>query len=99
MCAARGAVNLDAGAVDEQAIRHPFGPGKRVENVWPATPLGPAHEAVIERLLGAIDRRATDRTDVQQRIRPLSHVCGPLATASFGWRGKDRKSTRLNSSH
>ena len=57
-CASRGAVDLDAGAVDEQPVGSAFGSGQRAEDVLPDPTLGPAHEAIVERLLGAIDRRA-----------------------------------------
>jgi len=47
-CASCRAVNLDAGAVDEQAVGHTFGSGQRAEDVLPFAALGPAHEPVAE---------------------------------------------------
>jgi hypothetical protein len=51
-------VCLDAGAVDEQPIRHTLGSCQRAKNVLPDTAFGPTHEAVVEGLFGTIDRRA-----------------------------------------
>lgn len=57
-CASCGAVRLDAGAVDEQPVGNTFAPGQRAEDAFPDAALGPAHEAVVERLLLPVDRRA-----------------------------------------
>ena len=46
-------MNLEAGAVDEQPVGTAFGSGKRTEDVLPDAAIGPSHEAVIKRLLGA----------------------------------------------
>jgi hypothetical protein len=48
-------MDLDAGAVDEQAIGHIFPTGQRAEDPFPNPALGPAHEAVVERLLRSVD--------------------------------------------
>jgi hypothetical protein len=48
-------MDLDAARVDEQALRHILGPRKRAEDALPNAALGPANEAVVERLLRPID--------------------------------------------
>jgi hypothetical protein len=48
-------VNLDARAVDEQPGWHAVDPGKVGKDALPHASLGPAPEAVVERLLRAID--------------------------------------------
>ena len=48
-------MDLDAARVDEQAIGYILGPRKRAEDTLPNAALGPAHEAVVERLLRTVD--------------------------------------------
>jgi hypothetical protein len=48
-------MDLDAGAVDEQPIWRVLATRQRGKDALPDTSLGPAHEAVVERLLGAIN--------------------------------------------
>jgi hypothetical protein len=52
-------MDLDAGAVDEQAIRDILTTRQRGKDTLPDAALGPAHEAVVERLLRAIDMLRT----------------------------------------
>lgn len=48
-------MDLDAGAVDEQPIGRVLLAGQRAEDPFPNPTLGPAHEAIVERLLRSID--------------------------------------------
>jgi len=48
-------MDLDAGAVDEQPIRRVLATRQRGKDALPDAAPGPAHEAVVERLLGTID--------------------------------------------
>jgi len=51
-------MGLDAGTVDEQPVGRILGVGECAEDALPDAALGPANEAVVERLLGSIDIRA-----------------------------------------
>jgi hypothetical protein len=51
-------VDLDAAAIDEQSIGCAIGACKRAEDALPDAALGPAHEAIVERLLRPIHVRA-----------------------------------------
>jgi hypothetical protein len=48
-------MNLDATAVDEEPVGHIFSAGKSAEDVLPDATLSPAHEAIVEGFLGAIN--------------------------------------------
>jgi hypothetical protein len=63
-------VDLDARAVDEQPGWHAFEPGKIGKDALPHAALGPAPEAVVERLLRAVDvfRTIAPTTAALQRM-------------------------------
>ena len=48
-------MNLDAATIDEQSVRRIFGSGECAEDAFPDAALGPANEAIVERLLRSID--------------------------------------------
>jgi FkbM family methyltransferase len=81
-------VDLDARAVDEQARWHPLDAGKLAEDALPDPALGPAHEAVVERLLGPVDRRtvAPPPAALQRMDDPAQHaaVIDPLLAPHVG---------------
>lgn len=52
-------MNLDATAVDEQPGWHAVDPGKIGKDTLPHAALGPASEAIVERLLRAVDLLGT----------------------------------------
>jgi hypothetical protein len=82
-------VDLDAGAVDEQPVGDTLDSGQRTEDPLPHAALGPAHEAVVERLLGTIDRRtiAPAPAALQGMDDPLKHppIINPPRPAQAGW--------------
>src|SRR5690606_281973 len=69
-CAAGGAVDLDARAVDEQPGGYAIHPGKVGKDALPHASLSPAPEAVVERLLRPIDelRAVTPAPAALQRM-------------------------------
>lgn len=81
-CAFGSAVNLDATAVDEQFGGHAVYSGKLGEDAFPHAALGPASEAVVERLLRPVDMfgAVTPATTALQRMdnaRQHTPVIGP----------------------
>ena len=81
-------MDLDAGAVDEQPVRRVLGAGQGAENVFPYPALGPAHEAVVERLLRTVDARAIGppAAATQGVDDPAQHptIIHPLLAAHVG---------------
>lgn len=77
---ARTAMDLDATAVDEQPIRHILGTCQRTEDTFPNATLGPADDAVVERLLRPVDIRAIATKCMDD---PAQHptITDPLLTA------------------
>jgi hypothetical protein len=81
-------MDLDAGAVDEQPVRRVLGAGQGAEDVFPYPALGPAHEAVVERLLRTVDARAIGppAATTQGVDDPAQHptIIHPLLAAHVG---------------
>jgi hypothetical protein len=78
-------VRLDAGAVDEEPVRHPISSSQGTEETFPYPALRPAHEPVVERLFWAIDRWAiTPPTTALQRMNyPRQHAAIINAPCAF----------------
>ena len=55
-------MDLDTGAIDEQPVGRILGAGQGAEDVLPYPSLCPAHEAIVERLLRAVDPRTIGPT-------------------------------------
>lgn len=86
----RGAVDLDAGGFDEQPVGHILGPGRGAEDILPDVPFGPAREAVVERFLGALERRGGAPPSApfaghEGSSRQNPAVIVPLHAACAGW--------------
>jgi hypothetical protein len=89
-------VDLDATAVDEQAIWSVAGSRQRAENAFPDAALGPADEPIVERLL-----RAIDVSTVRPAPAAAKRVDDPAqhATIIHTWLAADiRRQKRLNPS-
>lgn len=70
-------MELDAGAVDEEFVRHTVHSGELCEDALPHTSLGPAPETVVERLLRPVDiLRAVSpaATALQRMDDPRQHA-------------------------
>lgn len=70
-------MDLDAGAVDEEFVRHTVHSGELGEDALPHTSLGPAPETVVERLLRPVDiLRAVSpaATALQRMDDPRQHA-------------------------
>ena len=70
-------MDLDAATVDEEPLGHTIDPGQMGEDALPHPALGPAPEAVVERLLWPVDMLravAPAATTLQRMDDPRQHA-------------------------
>jgi hypothetical protein len=82
-------VNLDAGTVDEQPVGCIFAACQGAEDAFPDAALGPADEAIVDRLLWPVDASTVTPTSaaLEGMNDPTQYptVINPLLAPCIGW--------------